>query len=334
MKKTIVLIALAVLLALPAATAQRTQELLRWVPSSATVVIAIDSAALRSQPVVQEWLLEHQQSWSGHDADFDRFLTDAGLDPLRDVDALVVAVTSGNDDSQVLALAAGRYDPSSLAAAFVKRGATVEKVAGVDLYTFKKVNGSHPEEGAVAIRSAELVIGGDPASVRAALSGGPSTTNLATMEIAAGRVDPRAHFWAVALVPEEVRQKAGQVKPEASGDGSEIVQGLITAGGTVTRLDVQATLGKELELAGSALADSAEDAGLLRDSAKGALAALRLHVKDTDPELVEVLRDVNIRADGAEVRGSVAIPVALIQKWAKQAGQHHHQVESTGKTGI
>jgi hypothetical protein len=282
--------------------------------------------------VVQDWLLKHQQSWSGHDAEADRFLADSGLDPVRDIDALVVAVTHEPSEKQVLVLAAGRYDQISMGAAFVKRGATVAKVAGVDVYTFTKARDDKGSDGAVALYSPDLVIGGDPAAVTAALGSAPFKTNLAMTEIGARRIDPRAQFWAVALIPEQVRQAAKQVNVDISGDGAQLVHGLITAGGTVSRIDIQATLGKELELSGIALVDTAENAGLLRDTAKGAIAALRLQASDSKPQLVELLRSVEVKVDGTEVRGSVAVPVPMIQEWAKEASAHHlHHDESTAK---
>jgi hypothetical protein len=134
------------------------------------------------------------------------------------------------------------------------------------------------------------------------------------------------------LIPEQVRQAAKQVNVDVSGDGAQLVHGLITAGGTVSRIDIQATLGKELELSGSALVDTAENAGLLRDTAKGAIAALRLQASDSKPDLVELLRSVEVKVDGAEVRGSVAVPVPMIQKWAKEAGEHRdHHGEAAAK---
>ncbi len=301
------------------------QDLLPWVPADATVVIGVDSAALRTQPLIQQWLLDHQESWSGHDADFDRFLSEAGLDPLRDVDAMVVTMSSVDDEKGVLALFGGRYDPSSLGAALAKRGGTATKVNGVDMYVFaSEVKSPGHDEGAVALPSAELVMAGDPATVRAALAPPRPRANLATTEIKAGHVDPRSHFWVLAVVPEEVRAHSKDVKIETDDEGGEIVRGLVTAGGTVQRVAMQARLGKELELEGWALSDTKENADLLRDTARGAVAAMRLHFKDQAPELVEVLRDVDIEATDAEVTGKAEIPLELIQKWAAEARDHHH----------
>jgi hypothetical protein len=323
MKRNIVF-AVAVLLASAAlAGSPTTRDLLGYVPANATVVVAVDSAALRSQPLIQQWLMEQERSVSGHDADFQLFLTEAGLDPLRDVDVMVVAMNPSHDDHEVLALFGGRYDPTSLAAAIAKRGGNVSKVNGVDMYTFTPQNGNH-DAGAVALPSADLVIAGDPAAVQAALTTGKVKSNLATTEIAAGHVDPRSHFWAVAVVPEEARAHSKEIKIESSDENGALIRGLVTAGGTVQRVAMQATLGKELEIEGWAVADTREDAELLRDSAKGAVAALRLQAKDKAPELVEVLRDVSITSSSAEVSAKAAIPIELVQKWAEEARSHSH----------
>jgi hypothetical protein len=63
-----------------------------------------------------------------------------------------------------------------------------------------------------------------------------------------------------------------------------------------------------------AVADTAENAELLRDAAKGVLAAVRLQSQDRTPELVSVLREVQVRATGTQVTLSSVIPVALLEK--------------------
>ena len=329
MRRAVLAVAVLLLAAGALAASPTPQELLRYIPSTATVVIGVDSAALRAQPLIQQWLVDHQESWTGHDADFDRFLSDAGLDPLRDVDNMVVAMSPAKDEHGVLALFGGRYDPVSMSAALAKRGGVLSKVNGVDMVVFSgdNPNAKH-DKGAIALPSGDLVIAGDPAAVLAALTGPRTATNLALTEAAAGHVDLRAHFWVIAVVPEEVREHSKSVKIEAGDDGGEIVRGLLTAGGTVQRVAMHASLGKELELKGWAQADTKENAELLRDTAKGAVAAMRLHVKDTSPELVEVLRNVDISVTNAEVLGNVALPIDLIQKWASEAeAGHHHRCE-------
>lgn len=318
--RTITRIALILLLAaVPALAAPpTTTELLRWVPVDAQAVMAVDAAALRAHPFVQAWLVEHQAGWTGIDGDLHRFLRDAGLDPLRDVDLMVVAANAQGQESHALAVFAGRYDPSSLGAALAARGAVPEKLNGATLYLAKDAHGG----GAVALPSAELLIAGDEAAVRAALAGPATGRSLVSGAVAAGHIDLRAPFWLVATVPDEVRQGAGKAATQVSGEHADTVRSVLAAGGTVLRVAIQARLDKELTLSGVAVTDTAENAELVRDAVKGALAAARIQLMETQPELVEVLRDTQVTAGQTEVSGQIVVPLALVEKLAARKQSH------------
>lgn len=318
--RTITRVALILLLAAAPALAAppTTTELLRWVPADAQVVMAVDAATLRAHPFVQGWIIEHQAGWTGIDSDMHRFLRDAGLDPLRDVDLMVVAANAQGQGGHALALFAGRYDPSSVGAALAGRGATAETVNGVPFYVAKDEHGG----GAVALPSAELLIAGDEAAVRAALAGPATGRTLVSGAVAAGQIDLRAPFWLVATVPDEVRQGAGKAATQVSGEHADTVRSVLAAGGTILRVAMQARLDKELTLSGVAVTDTPENAELVRDAVKGALAAARIQLRETQPELVEVLRDAQVTARQTEVSGQIVVPLALVEKLAASTQSH------------
>jgi hypothetical protein len=293
-------------------------DLLRYVPADAQVVMALDTAALRAHPLTQAWILEHQAGWTGVDSDLQRFLSDAGLDPLRDVDLMVVAASTTQGGGHALALFAGRYDPSSLGAAVVARGGRTETVNGVALYLAAK---GKADDAALALPSAELVIAGDESAVRAALATRVAGRTLVGTAVAAGQIDLRAPFWLVALVPDEMRQGAGTAATRVQGEHADTVRSVLAAGGTVQCVAMQARLDRELTLTGVATTDTAENAELVRDAVKGALAAARLQLGEEEPELVEVLRDTQVQVKGTEVNGKMVIPLPLIEKLARKA--HH-----------
>lgn len=313
------------LVAAPALAAPPTvNDLLRYVPADAQVVMALDTAALRAHPLIQAWILEHQAGWTGIDSDLQRFLSDAGLDPLRDVDLMVVAASTRKPDGHALALFAGRYDPTSLGAAVAARGGRTEWVNGVPLYLARE---GKADDAALALPSAELVIAGDEAAVRAALATRVAGRTLVGTAVAAGQIDLRAPFWLVALVPDEVRQGAGTVATGVQGEHADMVRSVLAAGGTVQRVAMQARLDRELTLTGVATTDTSENAELVRDAVKGVLAAARLNLGDGEPELVEVLRDTRVQAKGTEVSAQMVIPLPLIEKLAKKAHDEHGPTE-------
>ncbi len=321
MRRSLIIAVAALAVAASAATVAATpatpSELLRLAPPDARVVIGIDVSALRSHPAVQDWLFEHQSEWSGVDDDGARFLRDAGLDPTRDVDAMLFAVESPDDDSRFVAFFAGRYDPSSLGAALVARGATATTLGSVDVYRFDNDGhgGVHPP---IFLHvTADLLTVGPEDQLLAALQGSGSGATLVREEIAAGRLDPRSSFWMATRVPGSVHDADIQV----NGD----MAGVAVAAKTLQRITMQATLGSELRLRASALSDSAENADLLRDAVRGAIAAARLAAQETHPELVDVLREIDVDASRSEVDMQASVPLDLVQRFLS----HHEKAEVT-----
>jgi hypothetical protein len=292
-------------------------ELLRSVPESARVVVAVDSAALREVPRVQEWLLHHQ-AWTGADQDLRRFLADAALDPVHDVDAMLVALLGEGSGPDAVAFFAGRYDPTSLAAALLKRGAEAFTLANVQCYRLPSSDHHAGEPPVLAQPSPDLIIVGDESAVRATLAPPHAVPQLVASEVAARHIDIRAPFWMVATVPSGVRQEAAESSGEVKGN--EPVRGVIVASGTVQKVAMQAFLDDSLKVSGVARADTPENADLLRDAVKGALAVARLHAQGNDPELVDVLRDIEVRVSKDEVSIAGAVPLAVLDKLGRKHG--------------
>jgi hypothetical protein len=330
--KRLLLVALVLALAAPLATAAppAVGELLRSVPVTAQVVVAVDSAALRAHPKVQEWLLR-QHAWTGADEDLRQFLSDAGLDPFRDVDAMVVAAQGEGAEAGAVALFSGRYDPSSLGAALIKRGAQPFTLAGVSAYRLPSSERHGGEAAVLAQISPDLVVVGEESAVGAAAASPHSVPPLVEKEISAGHIDIRAPFWMVATVPAGVRQKAREAAGHAHGEGSEAVRSVVVASGAVQRVAVQASLDDSLRLSGVAIADTAENAELIRDAVKGAIAAARLHAQSQSPEFVNVLRDVEVRVAGTGVSVFGAVPLALLEKLVTE---HKRLCEPSAKRQI
>jgi hypothetical protein len=313
--KKLFLLALVLALAAPLAAAAPPAigELLRSVPAGAQAVVAVDSATLRSHPKVQDWLL-HQHSWTGANDDPRQFLTDAGIDPLRDVDAMVVAILGEGDATSAVALFAGRYDQASLGAALLKRGAQPLALGRVQAYRLPD-KGHHGSRAVVLAQpSPELVIVGEESAVQAAIAPPHAVVSLVQTEILARHIDLKAPFWVVATVPAKIHEKASEAAEHAHGEGSEPVHSVFVASGTVQRVAMQAFLDDSLRFSGVAVTDTPENAELLRDAVKGAIAAARLHAQAQAPELVSVLRDIEVSVKGTEVSASGAVPLALLEK--------------------
>lgn len=318
------LLAAAVLTAAPLGAATVPADLVGMIPTDAQVAVAVDIAALRANPTVQAWLLEHQAPWSGVDDDGAEFLRDAGLDPMKDVDAMVVGVAVRDGRKEAIALFGGRFDPTSMGAALVSRGAVAVPLAGVTAYRHADLDREGEKHVALILPLTEVVMVGDERSVAAAAARKPARNPLVDGEVAAGHIDTAAHFWVIADVAAHA-QRAAEMAAAAEGAGE--MGDVLLASRAVRKVSMQATLGTTLELRAFALADTAENAELLRDAIKGALAAMRLHAQEQAPELVEVLRDVRVRFDGTDVSVAGAVPVALIEKYFKQAEGHCEKMQ-------
>ncbi len=282
-------------------------ELTTRLPEAADMVLGSDTAVLRAHPLAQDWLRQHRTEWADADTEASAFLREAGLDPMRDVDAMVVAAAP-RQQPRWLALFAGRFDATALAAALQKRGVTAVQLGNQAAF---RLRNEGTERSALVHVSDDLVTIGDETSVAESLAGQYRGSTLLKGEVTAGHVDTRAHFWIVANVPARVTSATNQeARPEQSGP----VHDALLASGAVRRVAVQVNMSEVLHVQGWAVADTAENAELLRDALRGAVAAMRLQAQSRVPELVQVLREVEIRQSGAEVSGTASIPVALLER--------------------
>src|SRR6476659_2437074 len=121
MKK--VLVAAALTLAATAAMAKT--DAMSLIPSDAVTVGVVRINQIRTSSIAAS-LLENTDHISAN-GDAAEFLTDAGLDPAKDVDLLVVATsprTNLGREADVVVIADGRFNVERLTKALVTRGAT------------------------------------------------------------------------------------------------------------------------------------------------------------------------------------------------------------------
>lgn len=296
-----------ILAAAAVAAAPTADDLARLTPVDAQVVLGLNAAALRSHPTVQGWLEDHSPPLTGRAA-VEELLRETGLDPLRDVEAAVLAAAYRGEGvpPAFLALFGGSFNPPSLAAALTKRGATLVPAPFVLLRTAEAAG----EAPFVAVLDRLLAVG-DEASVRAAVAGTTLGAAVVRVERAAGRLDPRASLWLAVDMPAAWRQR--NVEMPATPPS---VSGVVQASRAVTRLLAHARLGAALELDFWARANSVENAELLQDAVRGAIAALRLAAQEHLPELVDVLRGVRITQHQEEVSGQASVPLPLLDRLA------------------
>lgn len=309
--RTLAVLMAVVALALPAAAKD---DALSLVPANAVTVGMVKLADMRTSPL-SSFLFQHTDKMSA-DGEAAKFLAEAGLQPTRDVDVLVVATTPRStlgSEADVLVIAEGRFQPARLTSALLSRGAV--KKGGYILFPESKKGGNDDEHGAVAFLSPSLAIAGNERSVAAALearaNGGTGFRSRGALGLDLGRVDSKATAWALVDVTRAARLTKGGTINTGKGQSGEALQAAIK---TLSTVAVWATdTGDALQLGAIGLSSDAETLELLEDTVRGALSALRLAVKDKSPELVSVLRrfDIDRKSDSITVEGS--IPAATLR---------------------
>src|SRR5689334_1029905 len=122
MKKLFLCVALLTLAVAPMALAKG--DAMSLVPNDAVSVGVVKLAELRSSPL--SGALFQQTAHATMDADATAFLTDAGLQPSKDIDVVVLSTsprTALGSEADVLVALDGRFNVVRLTSALISRGA-------------------------------------------------------------------------------------------------------------------------------------------------------------------------------------------------------------------
>ena len=318
------LIALAIAFALtPAAFAKN--GAMSLIPNDAVTVGVVHLADMRSSPL-SSMLFQHTDSVTAH-GDAGVFLSDAGLDPSKDVDLVVVATspqTNLGTEASLLVAAEGRFNVDRLTAALVSRGAV--KKEGYFVLPESKNESGH--KGVIAFPDSHLALIGSVDAVAAALIdyAGSGTTFLTASGLGreVARIDPKATAWAIIDVA-----RASRIANAPHGPAHDSSAGLSNALKSMSTIALWATdTGDSLKLNGVGVGHDADTLQLVEDTVRGALAAMRLAVQDKNPDLVNVLRKFQVTHSTDTVAISGAIPADTLKTlMAKKHEAHSMHVD-------
>jgi hypothetical protein len=302
------------------AVAAGSRDAMSLVPPDATSVGFVRVADLRSNPF-QVRVFEETDKLSA-EGEAGRFLQEAGLNLREDVDSVIVCTVSGGAGAQsrVLLLADGRFDPKRLSAAAAKRGAEPRVSTGGNYYRLKDSGSGEKHPGAVAFVDEHLTLAGSEPAVVSALwaraSGGSGFASGQGLGRELRRVDPAATAWALVDV-----QKWRAARAPVSGDSP--AAGVASALKQVTLATFQITVqGDALVVKGTGLSPDEETRGLLEDALRGLTAAWRMAAQEKSPELVAVIRRIQVTRDGEGVTISGVLPGDLIRTLTAEARKH------------
>ncbi|HSY49732.1 MAG TPA: hypothetical protein VLC46_13025 [Thermoanaerobaculia bacterium] len=322
MKRQFVALAIFALALAPAAFAKN--DAISLIPNDAVSVGVVRLVDMRSSPLSAA--LFAQTAHISNAGDAEKFLSEAGLQPTKDVDIVVFATsprTNLGSDADFLIAADGRFNVALLTNALVARGA-VKKVSANGVYFMipdKGGNANH--QGVVAFPDAHLALVGSETAVINALAsraaGGTSFATTSGLGRDMARVDPHATAFVVVDVPRAQRITGA---PKMAGNSSQS-QALGSALKNVSTVAIWATdTGDSLKLNAIGLSGDAETLGLVEDTLRGALSAMRLASQDKAPEMVSLLRKFSVTRTDNSVSISGSIPAETFKTWAAKSQAH------------
>jgi hypothetical protein len=296
------LFAAALLVALPLFAKH---DALSLIPNDAVTVGVVRLADLRNSTLAATLFKQTDAVSSNGDAG--KFLEDAGLQPSRDIDVLVVSTspkTNLGDEAQVLVAADGRFNIDRLGAALTSRGAVKKN----GYFVLPQSANEHGKTGVVAFPDSHLALIGSEDAVNAALANRANggTTFFASSGLGrdVARIDTHASAWAIVDVARASRLTNSPHVPSKSSQA----EALSSAIKNLSTVALWATDGGDaLKLGAFGITHDADTMQLIEDTLRGMLAAMRLAVQDKSPEMVNVLRkfDVTHTSDTVQIVGSV-----------------------------
>jgi hypothetical protein len=289
------------------------------VPPDSIAVAQVRLDQLRSSDLAPSLL--HQADEITVDGKAAAFLKEAGLDPKRDIDVAVFSLSgSGRGNAGPLIALEGRFDPASLSAATLARGAT--KVDAPTPYLrlpHSDAKGHDGEPGAIAFLSSGLILAGSEPALLHALDfyakgrySGLAPGPLAAM---AAHVDSRSSAWAV-VDAARARELHGGAMPNASAEGP--AASVYAALRSVSWITFQANLSSGgVDVKATGLSSDEEARQNIEDVLRGMLGAWRMAVESKNPDLLAALRKFNVTRDHEGVTISGKIPAELLKSARK-----------------
>lgn len=311
--------------ALPA-LAGANDRLLSVVPDNAATVGLIRLDDVRSGPLGSR--LFDDINRAGADGELTQILDETGLQPDRDIDALVFASTPRGltGESDMIVAMTGRFDPARLAAAIQSRGAQSRSAGGATYWMPPAEEGqSDSRKAAVWFAAPDLTVAGtEPAVLRAIedlRNGGSSFRGASPLSMELRRIDPVASGWLVVDVQRSARLAAA--RPDIPENAPFNAAALAKNMKKVSTVAVWAREDDDEVLFGAvAVSTDAETRSLLADLLRGATAAWRMAAQEKRPELVSVIRGFSI-SDGSD---SVTITGSLPSELVRKATSKHANV--------
>lgn len=281
-------------------------QLLNLVMPDAQMIGGMNVDQAKTSPFGQYLLTQ----LAANDQDLARFAAATGFDPTRDLQEVLVASTHGPKPSN-LVLARGTFNVDKIKAAALAAGGATETYKGVVIVTDRKE--------AFAFLSPVLAVGGDIASVRAAIDRQTAPTTLdAALVVKINQLSAVQDAWGIANGP------FGAVQPPPTPNGVAIPANAFQK---VDQVTGGVKYGAQIVVTSDIQASTPQDATNL-SSVLQFMVNLGQMQGQKDPELAALLKAVAITTAGNMVHVSGSVPEATAEKLVQL--KPHNTVPNAG----
>jgi hypothetical protein len=291
--------------------------LLSYLPADAAAVAVLDVRRTLAVPLVKKHGLAQIEAWlKSADGEW-KLREKAGLDPLKDIDRILVAASGSAKDSPLLVVVRGDFDRDKLRAfAMEQKGKAILSleggilggiIGGIPVCELKEM--WQNKSLFIALPDAStIVLSNDRAYLIAAVKGTGKKAINKQLQPLVDRVDQKRNFWLAAVLTDELKKQIENA-PHVGKAASKLQT--LTASLTVT--DAIA-----LNVTGNC--SEAKAAKQLANALMILKGAAGLAAEDYPPIAGKVLEEVKITAEKESVVITVKISEAMIDEAAKLGG--------------
>jgi hypothetical protein len=290
--RTHLVVALAAFAAcLPAASAADS-SLLALAPPGSEVLVGINLKQIRGSSLGEMLLAQA----GPNNAQFKTFVEQAGFDPVRDVDEVLVAIPAKSGKPNGFVLVRGTFDAARFAKLAAGAGATATDYHGVQIYA---KGGEQEGQAALALMDPSLLVAGDEVSVRAFVDRHGATGGLSEAVAAkASQMAAANDVWIVMHTSPATFAPPGAAPPQAAALLQSIEQAAIGL-----------KLGSDIVLTADATTQTPESAQNLV-AALGLVSGMAASAEKGSNPAAAFLQKLKLGAEGNTVKLSLAVPEA------------------------
>lgn len=251
------------------------------------------------------------------DTHFQKFVSDSGFDPRRDLREFVVS--TGGKGSPNLAVVRGAFDLAKISALATREGASITKYQGFDVI-------SHGDADWVAFAENSIAVLGKASEVKAALARRQAGKSLDSATL--NRIDKLSSAndaWFTSTSTE-------LLAPGSTPARGKQVQGPMQAFQAIQQASGGVRLGSVVQVSVEAVARSAKDATALADVVRMFGSLSQSQSKSTEPRMqgmMALLDKVDIQASGNSVKVLLPIPQAQVEQWIQDTHKPRASVRKT-----